>query len=181
MFERSFTQLLRTSLVVISVATVPGNLFAEEAQSKPSKSVISNKPSKEAAKKLWGALIFASNDHEAVKANDFKKPSADLQKRLKKVFAKFGTFELLGQSSEALFKDTYSWVAPSKEFCMKFDSKGLTADGGYKLDLQLWSQDKAIVKTDAILKANSPVFIEGPAWGKGRLLFVVQLQEEKEK
>ena len=175
---RCLPHLLVVAFTGIGITTVP-ILTAQDA--KPNKAVVPKKTSKNTAKKLWGALIFASNDQEAAKSKDFKKPTADLQKRLKKVFTKFDTFELLGERSEALFKDTYSWVAPSKEISVKFDSKGLTDDGGYKLDLQLWSQDKAILKTDAILKADSPVFIEGPEWGEGRLLFVVQLQEQKSK
>lgn len=150
-------------------------LVAQDKPSKPTKAPAAT----EGSRKLWGALVYAANDTTLPKGVEAKKPSKDLQKRLEKVFSKFSHFTLLGERSESLFKETYSWVAPSKEVCVKFDSKGLTDDGGIKLDLQLWSQEKAIIKTDAILKADSPVFIEGPKWNEGRLLFVIQLLQEQ--
>ncbi len=153
-------------LALLGMTTGPG-----DAQSQADKET-------EGQKTLWGALIYAVANEEE-KKEGFDPPSKDLNKRLGKAFPKYTHFQLLGENSEALFKNTYSWVAPSKEVCVKFDSKGLTKEGDIKLDLQLWSQDKALIKTDAILKPGSPVFIEGPAWGKGRLLFVVELQEQK--
>lgn len=131
----------------------------------------------EGTKKLWGALIFAVSEADA-KREGFPDADPDMSFKLGKAFPDYGHFQVLGTRSEALFKNTYSWVAPSKQLCVKFDSKGLTKDGeGVKLDLQLWSQGKAIVKTDAILEKESPVFIEGPRWGQGRLFYVLKLED----
>lgn len=127
---------------------------------------------------LWGALIFAVKDIADFKV-DYDPTEKPLAERLGKVFPEFSHFQMLGQTSEELFKAVHSWVAPFKEVSVFFDSKGRAKDGGVKLDLQLWSQSKAILKADAVLKAGSPVIIEGPDWGKGRLLFMVELQETK--
>jgi hypothetical protein len=34
-----------------------------------------------------------------------------------------------------------------------------------------------LIKTDAVLRASSPLFIGGPKWREGRLLFVLLLKE----
>ncbi len=130
----------------------------------------------EGSKRLWGALIFASKE-AGDKRPGFADADAELAATLGKVFAEFHHFQVLGEDDEALFKTTHSWVAPSKQLCVKFDSKGRTKDGGIKLDLQLWNQGKAIVKTDAVFKKDSPVFIEGPEWAKGRLLYILKLKD----
>lgn len=131
----------------------------------------------EGSKKLWGALIYAVETADA-KREGFPDADPVMAAMLGQVFQKYSHFQLLGTDAESIFKTTHSWVAPSRELCVKFDSKGPTKDGrGVKLDLQLWSRDKAIVKTDAIFKPGSPVFIEGPQWGRGRLLYVLKLQE----
>ena len=132
----------------------------------------------EGSKKLWGALVFAVNDPEA-KRHGFKDAEAEMAETLRRAFKNYKHFQVLGTRAETLFKSTHSWVAPSKELCVKFDSKGLT-DGGVRLDVQLWSRGKAIVKTDAIFKPGSPVFIEGPPWGEGRLLYMLELWEDGE-
>ena len=134
----------------------------------------------EGTKKLWGALVYAAKD-AASKREGFEDADAEMTQALQKVFKDYKHFQVLGTRAEALFKTTHSWVAPSKQLCIKFDFTGLTEDGiGVKLDLQLWNQGKAIVKTAAILKPDSPVFMEGPEWGNGRLLYVLKLQDSKD-
>ena len=131
----------------------------------------------EGSRKLWGALVYAVKDADA-KREGYKDADPEMQTALEKVFKDYKHFQVLGSRAEALFKSTHSWVAPSKQLCVKFDFNGLTEDGeGVKLDLQLWNQGKAIVKTDAILKPGSPVYMVGPEWGAGRLLYVLKLQE----
>ena len=131
----------------------------------------------EGTKKLWGALVYAVKD-AASKREGYEEADAEMAKSLQKVFTEYKHFQVLGTRAEALFKTTHSWVAPSKQLCVKFDYAGMAEDGvGVKLDLQLWNQGKAIVKTDAVFKEGSPVFIEGPAWGKGRLLYILRLQD----
>lgn len=129
---------------------------------------------------LWGALIYAVKDPEDLK-KDYDHANGDLRKKLGKVFPSYKEFQMLGQTSEELFKAIHSWVAPFKEVSVFFDSKGRTKDGGIRIDLQLWRLDKAILKADAVLKVGSPVIIEGPDWGNGRLIFMLELQETQDQ
>jgi hypothetical protein len=96
----------------------------------------------------------------------------DLRKRLGKVYD-FPHFQLLGRHSQKVFKEYESWVVPSKELCLKLDSRGPSADGGVNLHLQLWQEKKVLVKSDAKLTPEKPIIIAGPTWRKGRLIFVL--------
>ena len=124
---------------------------------------------------VWGALIFASNTKEPkgpTETADFP----ELSQRLRKVFP-FTTFELLGQHTQVVFREYESWVVPSKDVFLKLDSKGADPGGGLNLHLQFWQGQQVLVKTDTLLQPNSPLFIGGPKWREGRLIFVLLLKK----
>lgn len=50
-----------------------------------------------------------------------------------------------------------------------------------KLDLQFWREQQVLIKTDTVLREGSPLFIGGPKWRDGRLLFVLQLTKVDRK
>ena len=126
---------------------------------------------------VWGALIFATNESELLTGG--KEPEhADLPKlheRLAKVFP-FKHFEVLGQHRQDIFREYESWIFPSQDLFMKIDSKGPAENEGLNLHLQVWRRHQVLVKSDAILRKDSPLFIGGPPWKKGRLIFVVYLE-----
>ncbi len=128
---------------------------------------------------VWGALVFASDgESKDVASVAADKAFTDISARLAKVFPT-ETFSLLGQHTQEIFREYESWVVPSKELFLKIDSKGPAPAGGMQLHIQLWQDTTVVVKTDAILKADSPLFIRGPEWRGGHLIFVVMLTAQK--
>lgn len=127
---------------------------------------------------LWGALIFATNEQEQLTGvnGDTHSDLPHLHERLAKVFP-FKHFEILGQHRQAIFREYESWVVPSRDLFMKIDSKGPAENDGVNLHLQVWRQHQVLVKSDAILRRNSPLFIGGPPWKNGRLVFVLYLEK----
>ena len=128
---------------------------------------------------VWGALIFATNDAAQLSGVQDKAP-ADLPKlkeRLAKVFP-FKHFEILGQHRQDIFREYESWVVPSRDLFMKIDSKGPADNGGVNLHLQVWREQQVLVKSDAVLRKDSPLFIGGPPWKEGRLIFVLFLERK---
>lgn len=127
-----------------------------------------------------GLLFFATDEAVPTASEGAKKEEqtidgavlANLRTRLAKAFPQ-KNFQLLGKHTQKVFKDYESWVVPSKELCLKIDSRGPGKDGGLNLHLQLWQDKKVLVKSDATLKMGQPIFIGGPPWRKGRLVFVV--------
>ena len=130
--------------------------------------------------KVWGALIHATNGKPAPLPAGTPADLKDLPRRLGKVF-KYSRFEVLGAHTQDIFRQYESWVVPSKELFLKLDSKGPGERGGLKLNLQFWRLDKVLVKTDLVLRPKSPLFIGGPKWRDGQLIFVLLLTEEAKR
>lgn len=150
-------------------------LFAQE-KSAP-QPVPAVKPATEG--KVWGALIFATNDATQLIGSQEKAPAhlGQLNDRLSKVFGS-KHFEILGQHQQDIFREYESWVVPSRELFLKIDSNGPADNGGVKLHLQVWREQQVLVKSDAVLRAGSPLFIGGPKWKDGRLIFVLSLERK---
>ncbi len=131
---------------------------------------------------VWGALIFATNDTAQLTGAREPTPASlpRLNERLAKVFP-FEHFEILGQHRQAIFREYESWVVPSRDLFLKIDSKGPAARGGVNLHLQVWREQQVLVKSDAVLHAGSPLFIGGPAWKDGRLIFVLSLERKESR
>jgi hypothetical protein len=154
----------------------PGTiLFAQE---KPAAQPLpAVKPATEG--KVWGALIFATNDATQLAGTQEKPPShlGQLNDRLSKVFG-FKHFEILGQHQQDIFREYESWVVPSRDLFLKIDSNGPADNRGVKLHLQVWREQQVLVKSDAVLRTGSPLFIGGPKWKDGRLIFVLSLERK---
>ncbi len=127
--------------------------------------------------RVWGALVYAGEgDVRALEKIADKKQFDDVRKRLLKVFPNHRRFRLIGEHTQVIFKEYESWVVPSKELYLKVDSRGPAKGGGTKLRIQVWQGDRVLVKSDAVLRKDRPLFIGGPKWRGGRLIFVVVLQ-----
>lgn len=128
---------------------------------------------------VWGALIFATNNAEQLTGTKEQTHSdlPNLNQRLGKVFP-FKHFEILGQHRQDIFREYESWVVPSRDLFMKIDSKGPSGKDGVNLHLQVWREQQVLVKSDAVLRKDSPLFIGGPPWKDGRLIFVLFLENK---
>ncbi|MEM0896786.1 MAG: hypothetical protein AAGJ79_07850 [Verrucomicrobiota bacterium] len=125
---------------------------------------------------VWGGLVFASSDDSSATAPLVEK---DLAAQLGKVaaFKDFTSFTLLGEhNQDIIFSDFTNWVVPSNNFNLQFETKGIDEKGSLNLMLKLWQEERVLVKTDATLRQKSPLFIGGPKWRNGRLIFVVVLK-----
>ncbi|MDB6068918.1 MAG: hypothetical protein JWL81_89 [Verrucomicrobiales bacterium] len=126
-----------------------------------------------------GYLFFAANDATAPAQEE--KVTADagllvsLEGRLKKVFP-YSHYHLIGKHTQKVFKEYESWVVPSKDLCLKIDSRGPADHEGVNVHLQLWQDTKVLVKSDSVLRKDKPIFLGGPDWRGGRLIFVVRLK-----
>ncbi len=161
------------SLFVIFFALTLGAVAQEVAQPLPVK-----KPATDG--KVWGALIYATTDASKLTGSTEKAPDSqkDLNARLAKVFP-YTQFEIIGQHVQDVFREYESWVVPSRDLFLKIDSKGPAQGGGMNLHLQVWREQQVLVKTDAVLRTGSPLFISGPKWRDGQLLFVLNLEAKK--
>ena len=94
---------------------------------------------------------------------------------------RFKHYHLLGQDTQPLLRSYESWaqpLKPSDEVLVRFEAQGRPTKKSAVLDLELWLGRKKIVKTDARLEGDRPLFVLGPEWRGGRLIIAVALASE---
>ena len=107
------------------------------------------------------------------------KETADRLRKEKRL--RFDNYRLLGQDTQALLRSYENWaqpLKPSDEVLVRFEAKGRPTKKTVILDLELWLSRKKIVKTDASLEGDRPLFVLGPEWRDGRLIIAVALAPE---
>lgn len=95
---------------------------------------------------------------------------------------RFKNYRVLGQDTQALLRSYENWaepLKPSDEVLVRFEAKGRSTQKWMVLDLELWLGRKKIVKTDACLEGDRPLFVLGPEWRGGRLIIAVALAPEQ--
>lgn len=91
---------------------------------------------------------------------------------------RFKHYRQIGQDSQPLFRTYENWaepLKPSDEVLVRFEARSLPTPESTRLDLELWLSRKKILKTDALLEGNRPLFVLGPAWRGGRLIISIGL------
>ncbi len=91
---------------------------------------------------------------------------------------RFNHYRLLGQDTQPVLRSYESWaqpLKPSHEVLVRFEAQGRPTKQSALLDLELWLGRKKIVKTDARLEGDKPLFMLGPEWRGGRLIIAVAL------
>lgn len=121
--------------------------------------------------RIWSALILATKENT---------PSAipgALEKfapTIKKIFG-YNSLYLLGEKKRDLFTGSEQWLVPSKEFFFKVQclSGGSTWS---TLRIELYRDKNLLVTTEAKLAKDAPLYIRGPAWGSGHLIFLLEVR-----
>lgn len=91
---------------------------------------------------------------------------------------RFKEYRMLGQDMQPLLRSYESWaqpLKPSDEVLVRFEARSRPTIKTTRLDLELWLTRKKILKTDAVLEGDRPLFIVGPEWRGGRLIIAVAL------
>ena len=94
---------------------------------------------------------------------------------------RFKHYRLLGGDMQPLLRSYESWsqpLKPSDEVLVRFEAQGQPTRKTAVIDLELWLGRKKILKTDAKLEGDKPLFVLGPEWRGGRLIIAVVLAPE---
>jgi hypothetical protein len=113
------------------------------------------------------------------KATEIEEVVADRLRREERL--RFKSYRILGTDIQPLLRSYESWaqpLKPSNEVMVRFEAQGHPTSKTAILDLELWLARKKIVKTDARLEGNRPLFVLGPEWRGGRLIIAVALAPE---
>ena len=121
--------------------------------------------------RIWSALLLATKEDPpgpVPRALEKFAPS------VRKIFG-YNSLYLLGEKKRDLISGGEEWLVPSKEFFFKVHclSKEETS---YSLRIELYRDKNLLVTTEAKLARDAPLYIRGPAWGKGHLIFVLEVR-----
>ncbi len=128
-------------------------------------------PTTRAADRIWTGLVLATTEEPP------KPPSEGLEPYVDQIHEVFGynTYYLLEDDKEKILAGTEEWVVPTKRFFLKMRVRGRT-EAAYQVGLELYADDRFILTSDVELARDAPLFIRGPQWGKGRLIFILEVR-----
>ncbi len=121
--------------------------------------------------RIWSALVLATKENTPSAI-----PSAleRFAPTIKKIFG-YNSLYLLGEKKRDLVSGGEQWLVPSEEFFFKVQclSRGAAS---YTLRIELYRDKGLLVTTEAKLAKDAPLYIRGPAWGRGQLIFVLEVR-----
>ena len=125
--------------------------------------------------KIWTAVVLASNVASP------KEPAKELRNSLPKLKRVFGynQFEVIGSATDKIADKSELKLTPTQTFWMQVRARSTTskeARGGYLLSLQLFNEKRQLVDTETRLAPGSPLFIRGPEYGKGQIIFALMVE-----
>jgi hypothetical protein len=96
----------------------------------------------------------------------------------------FKHYRLLGEDTQPLLRSYESWgepLKPSDEVLVRLEAQGPSTADNVVLDVELWLARKKILKADARLERDKPLFMLGPEWRGGHLIIAVSLVPQDTK
>ncbi|MBJ7255928.1 MAG: hypothetical protein JHC69_03920 [Akkermansiaceae bacterium] len=128
-------------------------------------------------------VYYATNGDSIVAGAKSVVVAKETAKRLRdEARLRFKNYRLLGQDVQPLLQSYESWaqpLRPSDEVLVRFEARSRPTQQVMHLDLELWLSRKKILKMDARLEGNRPLFVLGPEWRGGRLIIGVALAPQK--
>jgi len=120
---------------------------------------------------IWSALVLATNEHPPKSAPVELK---NFSQGLRTVFG-YNTFYLLGAKQKEILKGSEVWIVPTKQVFLKVRCLDRT-EVDYRVQLELYVKKKLVVTSEARLARGAPLYIRGPSWGRGRLIFILEVR-----
>jgi hypothetical protein len=121
--------------------------------------------------RIWSALVLATKETPPSPIPDTLEQFAPA---IKKIFG-YNSLYLLGEKKRDLHSGGEEWLVPSKEFFFKVQCLSQEATY-YPLRIELYRDKSLLLTTEANLAKNAPLYIRGPAWGRGHLIFLLEVR-----
>ena len=91
---------------------------------------------------------------------------------------RFKHYRQIGRDASPLLRSYETWsqpLKPSDEVMLRVEAQGQPTRKSAQLDLELWLSRKKILKMDAKLEDDKPLYVLGPEWRDGRLIIAISL------
>lgn len=129
------------------------------------------------------AVYYATNGDPEIAGAKAAAIAKDTEKRLRgEEKLRFKHYRLLGRDVQPLLRSYESWaqpLKPSDEVLVRFEARSRPTKEFTGLDLELWLSRKKVLKMDARLQGDRPLFVLGPEWRGGRLIVAIALAHEE--
>ncbi len=136
-------------------------------------------PGKEVVGTIVVRVIHATDGDPATTGDKAKAVSKTVSDRLQsEERLKFKHYRDIGLDTKPLYRSYENWAQPlgtSDEVLVRFEAQSRPTKSSARLGLELWLSRKKILKTDAEISAERPLYVLGPAWRGGRLIISVAL------
>lgn len=136
-------------------------------------------PGREVIAMVTLTVLYGTDGDPALAGKRVTRLTDTVIKRLKsEKQLQFKSYRKLGADTQPLFRSYENWaqpLPPSDEILLRFEAQGRPLKDRLLIDLELWLSRKKIIKTDALLGDNKPLYVLGPAWRGGRLILAVEL------
>lgn len=166
----------RREWLVCAGFSLLGMGFAD-AQADPGKASADPGKAKVGAVKV--AVLYATDGDPAAAGKTAVAVAKDTEVRLQaEERLRFKNYRQLGQDVQPLFRSYENWaqpLRPSDEILVRFEARSAPTAASTRLDVELWLSRKKIMKTDALLEGDRPLYVLGPAWRGGRLIISIGL------
>lgn len=124
-----------------------------------------------ATDRIWSALVLATKE---TPERPVPKSLSDFAPTIKKVFG-YTSLYLLGEKKRDLVSGGEQWLVPTDDFFFKV--KCLSQDPtSYQLEIELYRKKELLLTTKAKLARDAPLYIRGPQWGAGQLIFLLEVR-----
>lgn len=120
---------------------------------------------------IWSAVILATNEKPP---KPVPEALAEFAPTLRRVFG-YNSFYLLGEKTKEVRPGAEEWLVPSRRIFMKV---GVSEAGGERCRLrtEFYDGKKLLVTAEADLAEDEPLYIRGPAWGRGQIVALLELR-----
>jgi hypothetical protein len=124
-----------------------------------------------AGDRIWSALALATVEAPAAPV---PRALSGVAPTINEIFG-YNSLYLLGEKKRDLFDGSEEWLIPSKQFFFKIQclSQELTF---YLVRIELYREKNLLLTTEAKLAKEAPLYIRGPQWGRGLLIFVLEVR-----
>jgi hypothetical protein len=121
--------------------------------------------------RIWAALVLGTTENPPRPAPEELEPFV---KGLRTVFG-YNSFYLLAAKEKKIRKGTEEWVVPNKKVFLKLQCID-RSPGCYTVNLELYFKKELLVTSQVKFARDAPLYIRGPNWGKGRLIYILEVR-----
>jgi len=141
-------------------------------------------PGKEALGTVNVRVYYATNGDPDVSKSKKQLPAAVVKRLRSESKLKFASYRELGADTRPLFRSYENWAQPlgaSDEVLVRFEAQTRPTATSARLGIELWLSRKKVLKTEATVTTEKPLYVLGPKWRGGQLIVSVGLAPKEKR